>query len=80
MKRVRASYPPNVTGNEPEIVGGAEGKCVDCLQDAEDGVRVPDGVIEVVGDLICLDCLKDYIKWVEIDWDELVKLIKEEEA
>ena len=77
MKRARASYPPNVTGNEPEIVGGEEGKCLDCHLRAEDGVQVPDGVIEVLGDLICLDCLKDYISCARIDWDELVKLIKE---
>ena len=80
MKRVRASYPPNVTGNEPEIVGGAEGKCSECYLWAEDGVQVPDGVIEVCGELVCLDCLKDYIYGNGIDWDELVKLIKEEEA
>ena len=78
MKRARASYPPNVTGNEPEIVGGAEGKCYDCYHDAEDGVQVPDGVIDIFGEPVCLDCLKGFIRENGINWNELVKLIKEQ--
>ena len=80
MPRARASYPPNVTGNEPEIVGGAEGKCSDCYLWGGDGVRVPDGVIDIFGEPACIDHLKGYIYGNGIDWDELVKLIKESKA
>jgi len=73
----RASYPPNVTGNEPEIVGGAEGLCEYCLAMADGGVPVAEAVITIHREPSCLDCLKEHITSDGIDWDELVKLIKE---
>lgn len=56
-------YPPGVSGSEPQICGDAtEDKCVICLEKATEDMGckdLPDGVIEVLGDLLCVSCLED---------------------
>ena len=54
------NYPPNVTGNEPEIIGtGLEDKCVICVENADDELtidQISDGTHFVYGEWVCDDC------------------------
>ena len=72
------NYPPGVTGNEPQICGtGTEDKCIRCLNHSEDDApisAVPDGVIELADQFICMECLKAEMADIGLDFDELMHL------
>jgi hypothetical protein len=59
---------------------GTEEKCVKCLSKADEESTlqsISDGVVEMEGELLCLECLKQKLEKEHfIDWEELVEAIK----